>query len=357
MARQRFGGLLVVLLCGLALAGGCAPAGAPATGAPVRGSERGPAPAAAAVATPRALERLRISYPALTASYTTAFVARETGIFTTQGLDVELLHLPSRQASQALVAGDVDYGLFSGRTVVELLSTGADITVLAAPMLKILQSMIVTADVRGPSDLRDKRVGVTQFGSSNDYTARYLLEKAGLRPEADVTLVQLQTLPNILAGLEGRALEGGILSPPISLQAQTMGFRELASMRDEPFQYPAVVLVARGGSVREQPDQIVRLVRALTEAVKRTRQDREAAEAAMRLHLGVDDAAILDLTYDEYAPAFERLPLLSDAAIQVAIDEVATDNAAARQITPASTMDMRFVREVEASGLLRELYP
>jgi len=71
----------------------------------------------------------------------------------------------------------------------------------------------------------------------------------------------------------------------------------------------------------------------------------------------VDDAAILRLTYDEYAPVFERLPLLTDSAIQVAIDEVADGNPRARDITPASTMDMRFVRELEASGLLQQLYP
>src|SRR5436305_15197957 len=111
MARRRWRGLLAVLLCGLALGGACAPAG----GAPAAGERAGaPAPVAAEAPTARPLERLRISYPALTASYTTAFVARETGIFAAQGLDVELLHLPSRQASQALVAGDVDYGLFSG---------------------------------------------------------------------------------------------------------------------------------------------------------------------------------------------------------------------------------------------------
>ena len=43
--------------------------------------------------------------------------------------------------------------------------------------------------------------------------------------------------------------------------------------------------------------------------------------------------------------------------MQAAIEELAAEDPRARDVTPASTIDMRFVRELEAAGLLRQLYP
>src|SRR5438552_11136380 len=187
MAGSRSGMGLCALLVGLlACVPGllaCTPGAAP----PVAGGA-GQA-AAASVATAAAspmppLERLRVSFAATAATYAPIWVAQDAGFLAAQGFDAELLPLPSRQASSALVAREVDVGVFSGRTVVELRSQGTDVVVVAAPVLRILQSIIVQPEVRAPADLRGKQVAVTQFGSSVDFAARYLLERWGLRPDA-----------------------------------------------------------------------------------------------------------------------------------------------------------------------------
>ena len=326
------------------------PAPLPASGAPGAGHP------SAAVAAPAEPERVRLSYAAISTSFATAWVAKDAGIFARHGFEAEVLHLPSRQASQALVAGDVDYGLFSGRTIVELRSQGTDVVVVAAQMLKIVQMMIAHSAIRAPEDLRGKRVAVTQFGSSPDFVARYLLEQWGLRPNEDVTLVQLQTLPNIFAGLEGGAVEAGVLSPPISFEAVKRGYRELGTMADQPFLYPASVLAVRGDTLRERPEPVRRMVLALTEAIAYFKQERDATEAILRTHTGIEDPTVLRATYDRYAPLFERVPLLPESAMQVAIDEVAEDNPRARAVTPRSTMDMQFVQVLQESGQIDALY-
>ena len=43
--------------------------------------------------------------------------------------------------------------------------------------------------------------------------------------------------------------------------------------------------------------------------------------------------------------------------MQAAIDELAAESPLARDVQAAHTIDMRFVREADAAGLLRELYP
>ena len=255
------------------------------------------------------------------------------------------------------MSGEVDYGFFSGRTVVELRTQGSDVVAVAAPILKLIQSVMVVPEVRQPADLRGKRLAVSQFGSIVDYSGRYLLNQWGLKPDEDVTLVQLQTLPNILAAMESRAVEGGVLSPPTSLQAAGMGYRELGTMHSQPFEYPASTVVVRGSTLRERPDQVQRVVNAVTEAIAKIKNDRAFAEATIKEYTQIDDPESLRVTYDLYAPAFERLPLVTESAMQAAIDELAAESPRAREVQPAQTMDLRFVRELEAAGLLKALYP
>ncbi len=340
----------------LAALAACASMGTPAsTGSGASSAPAAAAPPAAPAASPTP-EHVKMSYAALAAHFAPGWVAREAGIFDKYGIDAELLHLPSRQASAALVSGEVDYGFFSGRTVVELRTQGADVVAVAAPILKLIQSVMVVPEIREPADLRGKRLAVTQFGSIVDFSGRYLLKQWGLKPDADVTLVQLQTIPNILAAMESGSVEGGVLSPPTSLQAASMGYRELGTMHSQSFEYPASALVVRASTIRERPDQVQRVVNAVTEGIAKLKNDRAFAEATIKSYTQIDDPDSLRVTYDLYAPAFQRLPMVTESAMQAAIDELAAENPRAREVTPASTMDLRFVRELDAAGLLKTLY-
>jgi NitT/TauT family transport system substrate-binding protein len=346
-------------LLALALLGGCGPSAPAAARPPEASGAHGasPAPAEAAPPASAAPERIRISYAGLTAHFAAAWVPKEAGYFAQRGLDAELTYLPSRQASAALVSGEADYAFFSGRTLVDLRIQGAEVVAIAAPMTKLILSLIVQPDIQSAADLRGKRMGVTGFGSIIDFGGRYLLKELGLQPESDVAVVQLQTNPNIMAALEARAIEAGSLAPPQSLQALAQGYRELGAMHRQPFEYPAGILAVRADRLRERPDQVRRVVFAVTEGIARFKADPPFAQAVLRQYTAIEDPEALQGTYDLFAPAFPRLPLLTEAAMQVAIDETAAENPRAREVAPASTMEMRFVREVEASGLLQQWYP
>lgn len=350
-----------LLACGPSAApapsAGGASSGAPAaSGAPATGGAPAAATPAGELAIPRSPERVRMSFAGQAAHFATVWVAKDAGLFEKYGIDAEVSFLPSRQASAALVANDVDYGFFSGRTVVELRTQGADAVAIAGPILRVFQSIMVTPAIQAPADLRGKKVAVTGFGSIVDFAGRYLLKQWGLRPDDDVTVVQLQTTGNILAALEGRAVDAGVLSPPTSFQAEAMGYRELGNMQSQPFEYPASVVVARAETLRDKPDQARRVVRAVVEAIARIKQDRAFTERAIGKYTEVDDAESLRQTYDAYAPAFERLPLLTESAMRAAVDELAAETPQAAEIQPAATLDMRFVREVEAAGVIPQLY-
>ena len=127
-------------------------------------------------------------------------------------------------------------------------------------------------------------------------------------------------------------------------------------MADQPLAYPAIVVATRGAVLREKPDQVRRVVTSLIEAIAFFKQEREQTEAILKTHTATDDPAILRATWEVYAPHFERVPLLTEAVLQLAIDEAAEENPRAREVVPASAIDMRFVRELQESGKIDAMY-
>ena len=88
-----------------------------------------------------------------------------------------------------------------------------------------------------PKELKGKSLGVTGFGSLSDFTLRTLLKRSGLDPTRDVVIRPMGGYPEILASMQSGALDGGIISPPINLKAQELGFRELIDAGSIGFEY------------------------------------------------------------------------------------------------------------------------
>src|SRR5258705_12359871 len=93
--------------------------------------------------------------------------------------------------------------------VVEANQAGADLVMLAGPNHKPGQKLMVKPAVKKPEDLKGKKLGVTRFGTSDDFLLRYLLGQWKISPERDVALLQMGGSPEILAGLGSGGIDGG----------------------------------------------------------------------------------------------------------------------------------------------------
>src|SRR4029434_4061813 len=74
--------------------------------------------------------------------------------------------------------------------------------------------IVVHPEIKSIQDLRGRPVGITRFGSSTDFTMRYILRKAGLDPDKDVPLLQLGGQPELAAAIETRRIFAAPMTPP-----------------------------------------------------------------------------------------------------------------------------------------------
>jgi ABC-type nitrate/sulfonate/bicarbonate transport system substrate-binding protein len=205
-------------------------------------------------------------------------------------------------------------------------------------------------------DLRGKRVAVTRLGTSTDTVARLLLQRNGLDPASDVTVIQVGGVPEIFAAVQSGAADGGVLSPPTLFKADAAGFQILADTTEIDIPYHQAVLTSTKRYVAEHGDLVRRVLRGYLRGIARYKLDSEFAKQVIAQYTRSDDAASLDQTWALEDRVLSRLPYPRAEAVQLALDQAAVQYPEARSHRPEDFFDDRLLRELEQRGFIDGLY-
>ena len=237
-----------------------------------------------------AADRIRIGYSSISGAYTPIWVAHDAGYFTKEGLQDDIVLIPSgTQLAQVTVAGEIDIGSLNGSSAIAAALSGADLKIIGNSGNKMVFSLYVRPEIKNVDGMRGKRIGITRFGSAPDISVRYALRKFNINPDKDLTLIQLGFMATVAAGLQGGSIEGGVVSPPTQFAIDKAGFKELISITDMDFAFPNPALVAVGSIIRSKPDVINRFMRAYTRGIHRARTDREFTYKSMAKYTKIND--------------------------------------------------------------------
>jgi NitT/TauT family transport system substrate-binding protein len=203
-----------------------------------------PAPAHAA-------SKVRVGVLKLTSS-APVFVGVEKGFFREFGVEAELVFFQAAAPiATALAAGQLDVGA-TGLTAAlyNIVLGGEQLWIVADkgrewpgyPLVGIVvQKELWEAGLRSVKDLRGKRIGVTQLGSTFHYHIARILEKDGLTL-ADVKIVPLQAMPAAMEALKGKQVDAILVPQPLPGTAETQGFGKIVAWAGDlyPWQIAAV---------------------------------------------------------------------------------------------------------------------
>ncbi len=303
-------------------------------------------------------ERMRIAYSSISGAYVGIWVAHEAGLFVAEGLDDQLIFIPSAtQLAQVTVAGDVDIASLGGGPMMAAVLSGADLKAIGNNVNKLIFSIHARPEVKSIEDLRGKRIAVSRLGSSSDVAARYALRKFNLEPQKDVVLMQLGSMSSMFGALKSGAVDASVVSPPTQFLSEKLGFKDLVSITDMDYAYPNPTMVVPGDLIRKKPDTIDRFLRAYVRGMHRAITDREFTIKTLAKYTTVTDPGLLRKTYDFYVgKVVERAPYINMAGMQNALDGLARTVPAAKNAKPEQFVDTRFLEKLEKSGLLKELY-
>jgi len=154
----------------------------------------------------------------------------------------------------------------------------------------------------------------------------------------------------LLAG----SLDAGTISPPISVKARKAGLRQIADVSGTP-SVQSAVLTTRAYAAREAATT-ASFVKAWTEAIAVIHRDKEFTLKVIGQYTRSDDPEIVEETYRTMAPHFKRAPHPPLEVIQTYLNELGQKDERVKRLRVEDLVDTRFVRQLEQSGFIAELY-
>ena len=302
---------------------------------------------------------LTISYPSISGAQAVLWIAKETGVFKKNGLDVDLVYIAGGPRSMAaLLSGQLQVIGTGGNSLVAANLNGAkDAVLIATTYNTLVFSLMTRGNVKDPKELKGKSLGVTGFGSLSDFTLRTLLKRSGFDPTRDVVIRPMGGYPEILAAMQSGALDGGIISPPINLKAQELGFRELIDAGSIGFEYASTCYGTTRSFIRERRETVAQFTRSLTEAIHRFKTDKAGSLKIIQQYTKTRETAVLEETYRVYAQKYlPRAPYPTLNGVKAILDSFGDSIPAAKSASPETFVDMSFVQELEKSGAIARLY-
>ena len=178
------------------------------------------------------LVKTPVQIPAITPAATAFAIARERGYYRQEGLDAQLIVMPSALGTQALLGGNVKFSTAGGAGLLPILR-GAPIRFMFTTFNRPMFWLYSRSDIRSVENLKGKKVGVSSLGSGPDSLLREILKKHGLDGGRDVAIMPVGSGTARFFALQAGTVDAAMLSIPANLMAQDAGFRELVSFIDQ----------------------------------------------------------------------------------------------------------------------------
>jgi len=185
------------------------------------------------------------------------FVGVDKGFFREFGVEPELVFFQAAAPiATALAAGQLDVGA-TGLTAAlyNIVLGGEQLWIVADkgrewpghPLVGIVvQKDLWEAGLRSVKDLKGKRIGVTQLGSTFHYHIGNILEKEGLKL-ADVKIVPLQAMPSTMEALKGKQVDAILVPQPFPGAAEGQGFGKILAWAGDLYPWQiAAIFYAKG---------------------------------------------------------------------------------------------------------------
>jgi len=300
-------------------------------------------------------KRIAVAYSAISATQTAFYMAKEGGYFEKHGLSVEPVYVASgTKVAQAMIAGEFPVAL-AGGVVINADLAGGDIVIIGGVVNVPSFYVFVQPSIKKPEDLKGKSIGITRYGSSTDFSIRYLIKKWGMEPDRDNKILQMGGQPEIVAGMQAGAVQAGVLSSPSDYKARKAGFHLLIDFKKVGLDYPTVSLDSTRSFIKKDPQTVKNFLMAYSEAVDRLYRDKEFAIKVLGKYTRTDDREALEAAYTFATTFVERPPHLPYKAVETILAQIAATDPKAKERKPEDFIDPTFYNELEKSGFFKNL--
>lgn len=304
-----------------------------------------------------AQEKLRLAWAGFSPTNSPIWVIEDRKLLQKMGAEPEIIAInASPTVLQTLLAGEIDAASISVTTLTSSRLQGADTVMIAGVVPTFVDHIVSLSSITAIEQLKGKTGGVNRLGSTSDLGLRLALRKLGVDPDRDTKIIPTGGTAERLAALSKALTQFTIIPEPFLTQAEKLGFRNLYNISELKIPFWWNGILSREAIVKAKRPLMLKLVRAVIEAIHIVKSEKEYAKALFKKNLGVADPEGLERAYRDYSNAFPEIPYPSPEGVKTMLDDLAVKNPKAAAADPKTFVDMSLVRELESSGFIKQLY-
>src|ERR671915_467126 len=304
-----------------------------------------------------AQERLRLAWAGFSPTNSPIWVIEDRKLMQKQGVQPEIIAISaSPTVLQALLANEIDAASISVTTLTSSRLAGADTVMIVGVVPTFVDHIVSLSSIAKVEQLKGKTGAVNRLGSTSDLGLRLALRKLGIDPEKDVKIIPAGGNPERFAALSKGLVQFTIMPEPFLTQAEKLGFRNLYNVTDLKIPFWWNGILSREAIIKKNRPLLQKLTRAMVEAIHIIKTEREYAKAIFKKNLGVSNPEGLERAYKDYSNVFPEIPYPTPDGVKTMLDDLAPKNPKAAAADPKAFVDMSFVKELESSGFIKQLY-
>lgn len=304
-----------------------------------------------------AQEKLRLAWAGVSPTNSPIWVIQDKKLLQKMDVDPEIIAISaSPTVLQALLANEIVAASISVTTLTSSRLAGADTVMILGVVPTFVDHIISVGNITRVEELKGKTGGVNRLGSTSDLGLRLALRRLGIDPEKDAKIIPVGGNPERFAALSKGLVQFVIMPEPFVREAEKMGFRNLVNIGSLHIPFWWNGILTRESIIKQKRPLLMKLMRAMVEAIHILKTDKEYAKAIFQKNLGVSDPEGLERAYKDYTAVFPEVPYPTPDGVKTMLDDLAPRNPKAAAADPKAFVDMSLVAELESSGFIKQLY-
>jgi len=273
-------------------------------------------------------------------------IAEEKGFFKSEGLNAIIVIMQNQVVVNGVVTRNVDYGGTFSNFVGAAIS-GLPVRIVMSAMDGSDHYLVTSANVKRVEDLKGKTFGISSFGGTPHSEAIMILRKYGMNPEKDVTFLQIGGSSSRYTALESGSIQAAMLVPPFNNFAKKRGFNQLLSFNDI-MNIPLGGLAVHTQKIREKPDEIVKMIKAVLKATDYIRNRKAEILPFLEAKWGIKEADVRESIYRDMVGLFSHDGIASDQTMNNVVQLVRDTRKSKDDKTLADIVDWSFAKKAVA---------
>jgi NitT/TauT family transport system substrate-binding protein len=291
-----------------------------------------------------AVDKIRIGFPDLAATFVTLAIGDRRGFFQEEGVQGEFIRINPAIALQALAGGEIDYYTVLGPGVAAAVR-GVPVKLVAAYVPVSPTALIARPEIKSVPELKNKTIGVNAYGGALEGIARLILRHFNIDPDKEVKFLATGPLDSRFGAMKQGLISATLGGPPIDFLGKKLGFVVLTRAH-ELFSYPLSGLIASAKKIQERPDEIKRVIKAGIKANRYIRQNRDGTLSIMAEWLKIDKE-MASATYDSSVKTYSEDLNLPESGLLLLIDEAKRVAKVTREVSLSEVADLSILWDAQ----------